>query len=307
MLEAGTEDVAELRAFTRFWTRTAEVLTEGLLQTRFTLTEARVLFELAQREVTEVTALRRELGLDGGYLSRLLARLQDDGVVVLERSGDDARRRRARLTAAGRRAYAELDRRSSRDAAALLERVVPSARPRLLGAMTAIRALLDQPSSGSLVVLRGPRVGELGWVVARNGAIYADEHGWDEDYEALVARIVVQYVDDRDPEREALWIAERDGEPVGCVFCVRRDERTAQLRLLLVEPAARGLGIGGRLTEECLRFAARAGYERIVLWTNDVLTDARRIYERAGFTLEASEPHRSFGRELVGQTWGRDL
>lgn len=300
-------DIAAVRRFNRFYTGVIGVLGEGLVRTPYSLTEARVIFELAQREATEVVALRRDLGLDPGYLSRMLARFESDGLVTRERSAGDARRQVVRLTRAGRDACALLDERSSEDVGAMLARLPAGRRSRLIAAMRTVRRLLQEPPGPDECVLRPPRPGDFGWVVQRNGALYAEEHGWDHTFEALVARIVADFAEDHDPRREAAWIAELDGEPVGCVFCVRRDDTVAQLRLLLVEPSARGMGVGSRLVDECLRFAAGAGYCEIMLWTNDCLEAARRIYQRAGFELESEEPHHSFGRDLVGQYWRRRL
>jgi DNA-binding MarR family transcriptional regulator/GNAT superfamily N-acetyltransferase len=305
------DPVAEVREFNRFYTGVIGVLAEGLLHTPYSLTEARVIFELAQQEETEVATLRRHLDLDAGYLSRILARFETDGLVARQQSTVDARRQVVRLTVAGRAVFATLDSRSSRDVAALLARLDEPGRHRLLAAMGTVRRLLDPPPAVREPVLREPGPGDLGWVVARHGALYAAEYGWDATFEALVARILADFVDHRDPARERGWIAEVDGEPVGCVFCVRAevraDEETAKLRLLLVEPAARGMGVGARLVEECLAFARGAGYRRMTLWTNDVLVQARRRYERAGFTLVSSNPHHSFGHDLTAQVWERDL
>jgi DNA-binding MarR family transcriptional regulator/GNAT superfamily N-acetyltransferase len=299
--------VATVRDFNRFYTNVIGVLRGGLLDTPYSLTEARVIFELAQRDAVDAADLRRELDIDAGYLSRILSRFAADGLISRERSGTDARRQVIALTPAGRQAYAVLDERSGAEITSMLDRLGGEQRQRLVGAMTTIREVLGEAPQPRAYVIREPRTGDLGWVIARNGTLYAEEYGWDGTYEALVARIVADYVAKRDPRREAAWIAELDGAAVGCVFCVRRDEETAQLRLLLVDPAARGLGIGGRLVAECLSFAKRAGYRRILLWTNDVLADARRIYERAGFTLGDEERHHSFGHDLVGQTWWKDL
>jgi DNA-binding MarR family transcriptional regulator/GNAT superfamily N-acetyltransferase len=299
--------VAAIRAFNRFYTARIGVLRDGLLRTRHSLTEARVLYELGQREVTEVADLRREMDIDAGFLSRLLARLQRNGLVARERSEDDARRQRVRLTDEGRAAFAELDRRSTDEVGAVLDALSEDDQRRLVGAMDAVREVLTPAPATTGFVLRGPRPGDLGWIVQRHGALYAQQYGWDESFEALVAQIVAEYAREHDPRREAAWIAEVDGEPAGCVLCVRREADVAQLRLLLVEPRARGRGIGGRLIEECLRFAQHAGYERITLWTNDVLHEARRLYERAGFELVESAPHHSFGQDLVEQTWARAL
>ena len=303
------ERTAELRAFTRFYTSVLGVLDEGLLHTPYSLTEGRTVFELAQQDATDLADLRRRLGVDAGYMSRIVTRLEADGLLTRERSTVDARRQVLRLTDQGRAVFATLDARSAEQAAELLGRLPDPIQERVLAAMGMIRTVLgDEPTERSrTVVLRPPEPGDHGWVVARHGALYAAEYGWNASMEGLVARIVGDFVADHDPAREGAWIAEVDGEPVGCVFCVARDETTAQLRLLLVEPSARGLGIGARLVDECLRFARRAGYASIVLWTNDVLVSARRIYEAAGFTLVEEEPHHSFGQDLVGQTWARDL
>lgn len=299
--------VAAVRDFNRFYTKVIGVLGEGLVRTPYSLTEARVLFELAQRDATEVTELRRSLGLDAGYLSRMLARFDADGVTTRERSGTDARRQVVKLTDSGKAAFAMLDERSGADIGALLAGLADDDQRRLIAAMETIREVLDAARSQPPLTLRPLAPGDVGWVVHRHGVLYAQEYGWDETFEALVARILADYVDNRDPVRENAWIAEVDGAPVGCVFCMRRDDETAQLRLLLVEPDARGLGVGTRLVDECLRFARDAGYRRIMLWTNDVLTAARRIYERAGFTLVKEEKHHSYGHDLIGQDWCRDL
>jgi DNA-binding MarR family transcriptional regulator len=299
--------VATVRDFNRFYTRVIGVLAGGLLHTPYSLTEARVIFELAQRTRTEVTGLRRDLGLDPGYLSRMLGRFESDGLVRREVSTTDARRQVVGLTDRGREVFAELDRRSVDDVTTLMAHLDGAERARLLAAMGTIRSLLSPKQAPAQVTLRDPGPGDLGWVVARHGALYAQEYGWDATFEALVARILADFVEHRDPARERGWIAERGGEPVGCVFCVRADETTAKLRLLLVEPSARGLGVGGRLVDECLAFAKAAGYRRITLWTNDVLTAARRIYELAGFALVHREPHHSYGHDLTGETWKRDL
>jgi len=304
---AGQDRVAAVRAFNRFYTARIGVLRDGLLRTPHSLTEARVLYELGQREVTEVADLRRELDIDAGFLSRLLARLQSNGLVARERSDHDARRQHVRLTDEGRAAFAELDRRSADEIASVLDALSEDDQRRLVASMDAVRDVLTHAPPTAGFVLRNPRPGDLGWIVQRHGALYAQQYGWDESFEALVAQIVAEYARDHDPRREAAWIAEVDGEPAGCVLCVRREEDVAQLRLLLVDPRARGRGIGGRLIEECLRFAQRAGYARITLWTNDVLHEARRLYERAGFGLVESAPHHSFGHDLVEQTWARPL
>ncbi|HEU4540652.1 MAG TPA: GNAT family N-acetyltransferase [Jiangellaceae bacterium] len=302
-----SERVAAVRSFSRFFTSVIGVLDEGLLNSPYSLSEARVIFELAQADVTEVVALRRTLDLDPGYLSRILARFEADGLVARERSGTDGRRQTVRLTEAGHEVFRMLDSRSADQVEQLLGAIPDPDQQRVVAAMATIQsALAARP--GSSVRLRALRPGDLGWVVHRHGVLYADEYGWDATFEALVAQIVAHYVAGHDPHRENGWIAELDGQPVGCVFCVRGDdENTAKLRLLLVEPSARGLGIGARLVDACVRFARGAGYHAITLWTNDVLAAACRIYQRAGFELVKEEKHRSFGHDLVGQYWRLEL
>jgi DNA-binding MarR family transcriptional regulator/GNAT superfamily N-acetyltransferase len=295
--------VAAVRAFNRFYTRRIGVLRDGLHDTPHGLTESRVIYELAQRNATEVPDLRAQLGIDGGYLSRLLARLERDGLIVRERSIWDQRRQLARLTDEGAAAFATLDARATEEVGSLLEALPEDEQRRVVGAMGEIRDAFEPAGAPRAFVLRAPVPGDLGWIVERHGTLYAREYGWDASFEALVARVVADYAADHDPAREAIWMGELDGEPAGCVMCVADGETTARLRLLLVEPRARGLGLGGRLVDECVRFARAAGYAEITLWTNDVLVGARRIYERAGFELVRSEPHHSFGHDLVGQDW----
>ena len=297
------ERVDALRAFTRFYTNIIGVLQEGLLESPYSLTEARVIFELAQRPETAVADLRRSLDVDAGYLSRILSRFESDRLIAKDRSPVDGRRSVITLTRSGRKVFEMLNQRSAAENQRLITRLSDEDQRRLLGAMGVIRELLEGAPRSRAFVLRPFAAGDYGWVIQRHGALYADEYGWDETFEALVARIVADYVDHRDPRRENAWIAEVDSEPVGCVFCVKKTEKVAQLRLLLVEPRARGAGIGGRLVDECTRFARRAGYAEMMLWTNDVLTSARRIYERAGFRLVEEERHHSFGHDLVGQNW----
>jgi len=289
-----------VRRFHRFCTRRIGVLHESLAATRFSLTESRLLWELAHRERTTAGELARDLGLDPGYLSRLLRGLKDAKLVRSDRSGDDARHLHLTLTTAGKRAFALLDRQSGADVDSLL------------APLAEIETLLgDAARDASPWLLRPPRPGDIGWVAERHGALYAQEYGWDMRFEALVARIAADFIDRFDPEREACWIAERGGANAGCVFVVQaRDDTSgavvdgsAQLRMLLVEPSARGLGIGARLVDECERFARARGYRRIVLWTNSVLTAARAIYAARGYRLVTSEPHQSFGHALVGETW----
>jgi len=296
-------EVAAVRDFNRFYTNVLGWLREGLLDTPYSLTEARVIFELAREDQTEAGQLRRWLDIDAGYLSRILARFEADGIVGRSRSPQDARRQVIGLTATGRAVFAKLDALSASQVRGLLAGLPAGRRASLLSGMAGIREALDGAPGRDTLVLRAPVPGELGWVVQRNGARYAAEYGWDESYEALVARIVADYAARADHKREAAWIAELDGQPAGCVFCMRKSDDVAQLRLLLVEPHARGRGIGERLVAECVAFARRTGYREIVLWTNDVLHAARRIYQRAGFELVSSEEHHSFGHDLVAQDW----
>jgi DNA-binding MarR family transcriptional regulator/GNAT superfamily N-acetyltransferase len=301
--EVLADQVAAVRAFNRFYTNVIGLLHGMYLDMPYSLTEARLLFELAREDVTAVADLRRELDIDAGYLSRVLARFQAGGLLTRQRSDADARRQDIALTGAGRAAAAELDARSASQIGELLAGVD---RARLLDAMREISDLLGAQRI-SAIVLRPPAPGDLGWVLARHGAVYAEEFGWDTDFETWVAAIVADYLRDRDPSRQAGWIAEVDGVPAGSVFCVPEDERTARLRMLLVERWARGRGIGGRLVDEVLRFARRAGYHRIVLSTYDILVSARQIYQAAGFTLVSQEREHAFGHDLTAQVWCRDL
>ncbi|HEV2935856.1 MAG TPA: helix-turn-helix domain-containing GNAT family N-acetyltransferase [Streptosporangiaceae bacterium] len=303
----GGAAVAAVRAFNRFYTNMIGLLRGKYLGTPYSPTEARILFELAQRDACEVTDLRRTVDIDAGYLSRILGRFDSDHLITRERSAADGRRQVIRLTENGRWVVAGLDAQSATQTRDMLAAVHDDDRRRLLDAMHVITDVLSESPQPRGYLLRAPEPGDMGWVVQRHGALYAEEFGWDERFEALVARIVADYVDNREPGAEAAWIAEVDGTPAGCVFCVRKNDRTAQLRMLLVEPWARGLGIGSRLVEEVLRFARRAGYSDITLWTNDVLSGARRIYQRAGFTLDDEARHHNFGKDLVEQNWSRRL
>lgn len=304
------DTTAQVRAFNRFYTRVIGILDDGHLGTRFSLIEARLLYELAQHPESGVTDLRQRLQLDAGYLSRILGRLESDRLLRREQDPADARRQLVALTPDGREAFDDLDRRQVASVEKLLETLPPEQREALTGAMRTITDVLGPRAEPKGFVLRAPEPGDLGWVVSRHGALYAREYGWDATFEAMVARIVADYAADHDPAREIGWIAEVDGRPVGSVFCVASDsdpEHTAKLRLLLVEPSARGLGVGARLVEECLRFARRAGYTRITLWTNGALHAARRIYQGAGFTLDDETTRPAFGGVQVEQNWSRDL
>jgi len=300
--------VEDVRGFNRFYTRVLGLLRPDLAGSSFGLTEARVLFELAHRDDVAVSELRRDLDLDAGYLSRILSGFSTSGLVAREKSAADGRRQVVRLTADGQRAFAELDQLQAGAIATMLAPLDEGQRAELVTSMGRIRRTLGDEPHWRGLVLRPPAPGDLGWVVERHGYRYAAEYGWDTTFEALVARIVADFAERDDSKREAAWIAELDGERVGCVFCTAADAKdTARLRLLIVEPSARGAGVGTRLVDECLLFARRAGYRRITLWTNDVLVAARRIYERAGFRCDRREPHHSFGRDLVGEYWSRDL
>jgi DNA-binding MarR family transcriptional regulator/GNAT superfamily N-acetyltransferase len=307
---------AAVRRFNRFYTRRIGALNERLAGSSFDLAESRLLWEFAHRAPITAAGLARDLNLDPGYISRLLQRLKAGELIRAERSSEDARQLHLSLTAAGKRAFRPLERKSKAEAAALLAPLDDSRQRKLLAAMATIENLLGQGRREPAAwLLRPPQPGDIGWVVARHGALYAQEYGWDMRFEALVARIAADFVDRFEPRLEACWIAERDGANAGCVFLVQaRDEtdvapisKTAQLRMLLVEPSARGLGIGSRLVAECERFARAQGYRRIVLWTNSVLSAARAIYAKAGYELTKSEPHQSFGQRLVGETWQRTL
>lgn len=301
-----SEPVARVRSFNRFYTNLLGVLQEGFLRTPYSLAESRVIFELAHRHTAQLIDLRRDLDLDAGYMTRILTRLEADGLVSRERSEADARRQVVRLSRQGQRTFQTLDKRSTQDVAKLLSRLSGEEQYRLLASMATIQKLLAGAQAAE-VALRQLAAGDFGWVIERHGVLYAEEHGWDHGFEALVARIVSGYIEHHDPSRENAWIADVDGERAGCVFCTEKERDVAQLRLLLVEPWARSCGVGTRLVDACLLFAKRAGYRRIVLWTNDVLVDARRLYERAGFALADEEKHHSFGRDLVGQHWEKSL
>ncbi len=301
--------MAEIRVFNRFYTRVLGLLRPKLAGSAFGLTEARVLFELAHTDQAAVTDLRRALDLDAGYLSRILSRLIADGLVEREPSATDGRRQLVRLTPEGRAAFAETDALQAGAIDRLIEPLDSDQCTQLVSAMGLIRRVLaDDPHGTGRLVLRAPVAGDLGWVVARHGARYAAEHGWGVGFEALVARIVADFGERGDTVREAAWIAELDGERVGSIFCTATDDAdTAQLRLLLVEPQARGTGVGTRLVDQCLYFARQSGYARIMLWTTDQQVQARKIYQRAGFSLDRAEPQTKFGHDIVGEYWSRVL
>lgn len=294
-----------VRRFNRFYTRQIGALHEHLLDSEFSLTEVRILYELAHRSAVTSTDLCRELGLNAGYLSRVISGFENEGLVTKTRSSSDARIMQLELTEKGRQRFAPLNDAARNEVMALLERLPEPSQQSLVDAMHQIQGLLHEPSTE--YVLRDPRPGDMGWIIHRQAVLYAQEYGWNTEYEALVAEILAKFVREFDPASERCWIAEKDGKVVGSVFVVHLDDATAKLRLLYVDPCARGLGIGSRLVDECLRFARQAGYRKMVLWTNSVLTDARRIYDRAGFQLIEEEAHHSFGKDLIGQVLARDL
>ncbi len=298
--------VDAVRQFNRFYTGHVGALGDGLLGTPFSLTQARVLFELATRDATTASEIGALLDLDAGYLSRILRGFERRKLIARKRTKRDARRMMLSLTAKGRQAFGQLDRRTRKEVAGVLAKLGPSSRTRLLGAMTTVRTVLATDAhSNRRVVVRAPRVGDIGWAIEAHGRLYEEEFGWNAEFEALVATLFARFASSHDPRCERMWVAEVDGERAGCVFVVRNedDPNVAQLRCLLVDPSARGLGIGRRLVEECVAFARAAGYPRMILWTNDVLVSARRIYEAAGFVLKEEERHHSFGHDLVGQVW----
>ena len=301
--------VDEVRRFNRFYTRRVGALREGLLGSEFSLPEARVLYEVAQSKNPTSTRLALDLDLDPGYLSRLLQSLRKRGLVRATASPRDARCRLLSLTSSGRKAFSLLDRRSKEEVSGMLSKLPGAAQARLVDAMKTVEALLaeNQDKEEARITLRDHRPGDLGWVVHRHGALYAQEYGYDERFEALVAGIVAKFVHDFDPACERCWIAERDGEAVGSVFVVRQSGTVAKLRLLLVEPRARGLGLGRRLVEECIGFARGKGYRKLVLWTQSDLDAARAIYRGCGFQLVKSEKHASFGVKLTGEYWALKL
>jgi DNA-binding MarR family transcriptional regulator/N-acetylglutamate synthase-like GNAT family acetyltransferase len=304
-------EVAAVRRFNRFYTRRIGVLAQGLLSSPFTLAQARVLFELANRNGITAGELVDMLDLDAGYLSRILRGFADRRLITRRRCSIDGRRTLLSLTGHGRKTFLELDRRSRRAAGEMIGHMSARQRQRTLGAMRTLQQALSTKTAAprAAVSIRPYRLGDVGWAIELHARAYADEFGWNGAFEALVASLFARFATRHDPHSERFWVAEVDGERVGCVFLVRSDQdpQAAQLRCLLVNARGRGLGIGRQLVEQCLQFARSAGYARMLLWTNDVLTAARRIYEAAGFTLLDESPHFSFGKQLVGQTWGREL
>ena len=307
MRESVDVQVSAIRAFNRFYTRKIGVV-DGIASSPFSLAEARVLYELAHREQPTSTDIRKELGLDAGYVSRILREFERRKFVTREQSKTDEREKFLSLTAKGRRAFAQLDARSDRDVTATLEELSPAERKRLVDAVQTVHSLLsDQPEPKTPYLLRPHQPGDMGWIVHRQAILYAEEYGWDETYEALAAEIVAQFIKNYDPKRERCWIAERDGARVGAVFVAKASDEVAKLRLLHVESEARGLGIGKRLVEECVRFSRQAGYQKITLWTQSILDAARHIYKQAGFRVMREEQHHSFGKDLTAETWELDL
>ncbi len=295
--------VAAIRAFNRFYTRKIGVVDE-VASSPFSLAEARVLYELAHCEQPTATNIRKELGLDAGYMSRILHDFERRRLVRRQQSETDERQKFLSLTATGRRAFAPLDERSNRDVAAMLEGLSPTERKQLVDAVQTVRRLLgDKAEPRTPYLLRQHQPGDLGWIVHRQAVLYAEEYGWDGTYEALAAEIVAQFIKNYDPKREHCWIAEKDGARVGAVFVAKASDEIAKLRLLHVEPEARGLGIGKRLVEECVRFARQAGYSKITLWTQSILHAARHLYKQAGFQVVREEQHHSFGKDLTAETW----
>ena len=298
--------IAAVRAFNRFYTRKLGVLDQQLLKSPYSLSEARVLYELAHREDLSAKEIGAELGLDAGYLSRIVQNFDEAGFISREPLPTDRRQYRLSLTAKGRQAFAKLDRSTNDDVAAMLERLPPGGNARLIAAMADIQRLLGSAAARP-ATLREPRPGDMGWVVQSHGALYAREYGFDASFEGLVAEITAKFLASYDASRERCWIAEIDSAQVGSIFLVRHSDDVAKLRLLLIDPAGRGQRLGHRMVAECVAFAKACGYRKITLWTQSILLAARSIYEKAGFRLVATEPHRSFGQDLVGETWELEL
>lgn len=308
MPDVPSSRVAAVRGFNRFYTRRIGVLGDRLLESPYSLSEMRVLYELAHRDQPTAAELGRDLGLDAGYLSRMLRRFEARKLIARARAAHDGRQAMLRLTPRGRAAFTPLDARARDEIAALLGRLPDTAQREVVAAMGTIeRHIAGTPGAAPALVLRAHQPGDMGWVVHRHGAIYAKEWGYNHEFEALVARIVADFLEQFDEQRERCWIAERDGEIVGSVFLVKKSKAVAKLRLLLVEPSARGLGLGRRLVDECIRFARQAGYRKITLWTQSELEAARGVYQKAGFVCVEQHAHHSFGKDLVAETWDLDL
>jgi len=305
VVESDVHQRAEgVRRFNRFYTKQIGVLKEGLLGSPLSLTEVRVLYELAHREKLTATELGKDLGLDTGYLSRIVRGFEKQGLIAKTPSESDRRKSYLGLTEKGRDVFAPLNARAHDEIAEMLSNLPAPQQNRLIEAMHTIEKLLGgQPEEKLLYLLRHHQPGDMGWVVHRHGLLYAQEYAWDEQFEALVASIVAKFIQHYDPKRERCWIAEKDGEIVGSVFLIKQSKTVAKLRLLLVEPRARGMGLGSRLVGECVRFAQQVGYRKVTLWTNNVLHAARHIYEKAGFRLVHEKPHHSFGHDLIAETW----
>jgi DNA-binding MarR family transcriptional regulator/N-acetylglutamate synthase-like GNAT family acetyltransferase len=299
---------AAVRGFNRFYTKQIGLLRNGYLQSTLSLTQVRVLYELAHHDGLTATDLSKELGLDSGYLSRILLGFSKRSLLLRRSSKRDARQTHLSLSEKGKRVFAQLDSKTQAEIETMLARLSPGDQARLIEAMQTIERLLGMQSEPKTpYLLRPHQPGDMGWVIHRHGALYGQEYGWDERFEALVAGIAAKFIHKLDLQRERCWIAEKDGAIVGSVFLVRESEKVARLRLLLVEPSARGLGIGNRLVEECSRFARQAGYKKITLWTQSNLHAARHIYRKAGYRLVKQERHREFGYDLVGETWDLSL
>jgi DNA-binding MarR family transcriptional regulator/GNAT superfamily N-acetyltransferase len=310
-----SDEIAAFRRFNRLYTRFIGTLQEGLLDTPYSLSEARVLYEVATRRQPLAKEIAQELGMDAGYLSRMLSKFEEAGLMKRVASHEDGRQAHLTLTKEGRAVFRNLNARSDRQVRSILEGLAPGARRDLIRSMRTIEKILNGKGKGegeahaAAFTLRQHRPGDMGWVVHREGLLYAQEYGWDERFDALAARVVADFIEHFEPTCERCWIAERDGENLGHIFLVKHPDRegVAKLRLLLVEPSARGMGLGHALVAECVRFAREAGYRKITLWTQSILTAAHRIYQQAGFRLVHEEPHHSFGKDLVAQTWELDL
>ncbi len=305
--DSDDDHVSAVRAFNRFYTRKLGVLDQQLMKSPFSLSEARVLYELAHREDAAAKQIGIELGLDPGYLSRIVQKFDEDGLITRKPLASDRRQYRLALTAKGRQTFARLERSMQDEVGAMLAALRHGDSDRLIAAMATIERLLGTTGAPPPAILRDPRPGDMGWVVQSHGALYAREYGFDSSFEGLVAEIAGKFLTSFDASRERCWIAELDGVQVGSVFLVRQSDDVAKLRLLLVDPAGRGQGLGQRLVGECIAFAQACGYRKITLWTQSILVAARKIYQDKGFVLVATEPHRRFGQDLIGETWEREL